>query len=152
MMTKLSHLAELFLQDSLYPLLMRRKCGNVSCMCKKLHSWTAWGPRVLWGLAEGLTQRVVDWRGRFSFMFLLIHWLINFCCLFIFHYLGWISYQFASDGMAMDHPKPLAKNVKFWAGRNDRMVSVWLDGLHNFGEQGHAGLFLMPTWTGNLQQ
>lgn len=65
----------------------------------------AWGLRLLWGLAEGLSP-AVDCRGRCSFMFLLFHWLINFCCLFSIHFLCGISYQFASDSMAMDHPNP----------------------------------------------
>lgn len=71
----------------------------------------AWGLRLLWGLDEGLSP-AVDWRRRCSFMFLLFHWLINFCCLFLLHFLCWISYQFASDCMTMEHPNPLAKKKK----------------------------------------
>lgn len=148
-MTKLSHLAELFLQDSLYPLLMRRKCGNVGCMCKSLHSWTAWGPRVLWGWRShsescGLEREII--------FHVSAHPLADQLLLFIYFSLSWLNkLPVCLRRHGHGPPKTIGKKMSS-SGRTDRMVSVWLDGLHNFGEQGHAGLFLMPTWTGNLQQ
>lgn len=154
MTNKFSHLAELFLQDSLYPLLMRRKCGNVSCMSKSLHLWGVWQTvsvlyvcarrAALYGpLRESLRSSATvrfGWRSLSSCGLkreMLFHVsalpLADQLLLFIFTQFSLLNklpvcLRLHGHGP----PKSIGRN-----GRTDWMVSVWMDGLLNFGEKGH---------------